>query len=129
MIWLSVNRDFFMVEIFLRKSLLLTTLVFQGITSAAPDPVKVKLMVRQFGVSGENWRIGQAHGFGALHHSFYESKGLLQAVSRQLNGYREYPPEAVMVLGIISSAQQTGFLWTRSSRSCLPTCLTGSTIS
>ena len=30
MIWLSVNRDFFMVEIFLRKSLLLTTLVFRG---------------------------------------------------------------------------------------------------
>ncbi len=40
---------------------------------------------------------------------FYESKGLLQAVSRQLNGYREYPPEAVMVLGIINSAQQTVF--------------------
>ena len=30
MIWLSVNRDFFMVEILLRKSLLLTTLVFRG---------------------------------------------------------------------------------------------------
>ncbi len=30
MIWLSVNRDFFMIEIFLRKSLLLTTLVFRG---------------------------------------------------------------------------------------------------
>lgn len=40
---------------------------------------------------------------------FYESKGLLNAVSRQANGYREYPPEAVMVLGIIASAQQTGF--------------------
>lgn len=40
---------------------------------------------------------------------FYESKGLLQTVSRQSNGYREYPQEAVMVLGIIHSAQQTGF--------------------
>lgn len=30
MIWLSVNRDFFMVEIFLRKFLLLTALVLRG---------------------------------------------------------------------------------------------------
>ncbi|WP_206742681.1 hypothetical protein, partial [Stenotrophomonas pictorum] len=30
MIWLSVNRDFFMVEIFLRKLLLLTALVLRG---------------------------------------------------------------------------------------------------
>ncbi|WP_290901887.1 MerR family transcriptional regulator [Aquabacterium sp.] len=40
---------------------------------------------------------------------FYESKGLLNAVSRQSNGYREYPLEAVMVLSIIANAQQTGF--------------------
>ena len=40
---------------------------------------------------------------------FYESKGLLNAVSRQSNGYREYPLEAVMVLSIITNAQQTGF--------------------
>lgn len=40
---------------------------------------------------------------------FYESKGLLNAVSRQSNGYREYPPEAVAVLSIITNAQQTGF--------------------
>jgi DNA-binding transcriptional MerR regulator len=40
---------------------------------------------------------------------FYESKGLLQSVGRQGNGYREYPPEAVAVLAIISNAQQTGF--------------------
>lgn len=40
---------------------------------------------------------------------FYESKGLLNAVSRQANGYREYPLEAVAVLHIISNAQQTGF--------------------
>lgn len=40
---------------------------------------------------------------------FYEAKGLLNAVSRQANGYRSYPPEAVAVLSIIASAQQTGF--------------------
>ena len=40
---------------------------------------------------------------------FYESKGLLQAVSRQANGYRDYPLEAVALLNIISNAQQTGF--------------------
>ena len=40
---------------------------------------------------------------------FYESKGLLNAVSRQTNGYRAYPLEAVAVLSIIANAQQTGF--------------------
>lgn len=40
---------------------------------------------------------------------FYESKGLLNAVSRQTNGYREYPLEAIAVLSIIVNAQQTGF--------------------
>lgn len=40
---------------------------------------------------------------------FYESKGLLHAVTRQANGYRTYPPEAVAVLSIITNAQQTGF--------------------
>ena len=40
---------------------------------------------------------------------FYESKGLLNAVSRQSNGYRDYPLEAVALLSIITNAQQTGF--------------------
>ncbi len=40
---------------------------------------------------------------------FYESKGLLNAVAREANGYRTYPPEAVAVLSIITGAQQTGF--------------------
>lgn len=40
---------------------------------------------------------------------FYESKGLLNAVARQTNGYREYPPESVAILSIIVNAQQTGF--------------------
>ncbi len=40
---------------------------------------------------------------------FYETKGLLNAVSRQSNGYREYPLGAVALLSIIANAQQTGF--------------------
>lgn len=40
---------------------------------------------------------------------FYESRGLLGRISRQTNGYREYAPEAPLVLKIIVSAQQAGF--------------------
>ena len=40
---------------------------------------------------------------------FYESKGLLKSVARQSNGYRDYPPDAAVILGIIANAQQTGF--------------------
>jgi DNA-binding transcriptional MerR regulator len=40
---------------------------------------------------------------------FYEAKGLLNAVSRKDNGYREYPPDTLIVLGIIVGAQRTGF--------------------
>lgn len=40
---------------------------------------------------------------------FYEAKGLLTAVSRKANGYREYPADALQVLGVIVGAQLTGF--------------------
>jgi DNA-binding transcriptional MerR regulator len=40
---------------------------------------------------------------------FYETKGLLTAVSRKSNGYRQYPADALMVLGVIVGAQRTGF--------------------
>ncbi|MEL0167361.1 MAG: MerR family transcriptional regulator [Pseudomonadaceae bacterium] len=40
---------------------------------------------------------------------FYERIGLLKTVKRQSNGYRSYPPEAVLVLGMITSAQKAGF--------------------
>jgi DNA-binding transcriptional MerR regulator len=40
---------------------------------------------------------------------FYEAKGLLTAVSRKSNGYREYPADALLVLGVIVGAQRTGF--------------------
>ncbi|UJJ31633.1 MerR family transcriptional regulator [Halopseudomonas maritima] len=40
---------------------------------------------------------------------FYERIGLLKTVKRQANGYRSYPPEAVLVLGMITAAQKSGF--------------------
>lgn len=40
---------------------------------------------------------------------FYEKIGLLKTVNRKANGYRSYPPEAVTVLKLITTAQQAGF--------------------
>jgi len=40
---------------------------------------------------------------------FYERIGLLKNVQRKANGYRSYPPEAVTVLKLITTAQQAGF--------------------
>jgi DNA-binding transcriptional MerR regulator len=53
--------------------------------------------------------LAQRSGIPASTIRFYESKGLLKAVSRQSNGYRDYPLEAVALLAIISDAQKTGF--------------------
>lgn len=39
---------------------------------------------------------------------FYEASGLI-AAQRQANGYRSYPEQTVQILGIITSAQQSGF--------------------
>ncbi|GAU04343.1 MerR family transcriptional regulator [Burkholderia stabilis] len=40
---------------------------------------------------------------------FYERIGLLTAVERQPNGYRIYSPDAVLVLGLVATAQKAGF--------------------
>ncbi|OCP23604.1 MULTISPECIES: MerR family transcriptional regulator [unclassified Ensifer] len=40
---------------------------------------------------------------------FYESAGLLNTVERRPNGYRTYPSEAVLVLELITTAQNAGF--------------------
>lgn len=48
-------------------------------------------------------------GLSASRIRFYESAGLLHAVARRTNGYREYPPETASVLEIIDSAQRAGF--------------------
>ena len=53
--------------------------------------------------------LAKRSGLAASTIRFYEAKGLLRAVDRQSNGYRDYPLEAVAVLSIISDAQQAGF--------------------
>lgn len=53
--------------------------------------------------------LAKRSGIAASTIRFYESKGLLKAVSRQSNGYREYPLEAVALLAIINDAQRVGF--------------------
>lgn len=40
---------------------------------------------------------------------FYERIGLLRLVDRRANGYRTYPPEALVVLNMIATAQKAGF--------------------
>ncbi|KWA33752.1 MerR family transcriptional regulator [Burkholderia multivorans] len=40
---------------------------------------------------------------------FYERIGLLTAVGRQPNGYRVYSPDAVVLLGLVATAQKAGF--------------------
>lgn len=56
--------------------------------------------------------IGELAKRTGLTHSrirFYESAGLLKTVERRPNGYRTYPPEAVLVLELIATAQKAGF--------------------
>ncbi|MFZ6774277.1 MerR family transcriptional regulator [Undibacterium sp. SXout7W] len=53
--------------------------------------------------------LAQRSGIPASTIRFYETKGLLKAVSRQSNGYRDYPLEAVALLAIINDAQKAGF--------------------
>jgi len=48
-------------------------------------------------------------GLNASKIRFYEASGLIGNVERGANGYRRYPPEAVTMLGIITSAQRAGF--------------------
>jgi DNA-binding transcriptional MerR regulator len=72
--------------------------------------VKVNFKVNLFGRAlmkiGE---LAKRSGLTASQIRFYEAQGLLNAVSRQANGYREYPAEALVVLGIITGAKQAGF--------------------
>ncbi|WP_028006895.1 MerR family transcriptional regulator [Solimonas flava] len=48
-------------------------------------------------------------GLAASRIRFYEASGLLDFARRGANGYRQYPPEALQVLEIITSAQSCGF--------------------
>lgn len=53
--------------------------------------------------------LAELSGLTASRIRFYESSGLIRAVERSANGYRDYSPEAVSMLGIIDSAQRAGF--------------------
>lgn len=53
--------------------------------------------------------LAQRSGLSASRIRYYESIGLLKAARRRANGYRTYPPEAVLVLDVIASAQRAGF--------------------
>lgn len=53
--------------------------------------------------------LAERTGLAASRIRFYERMGLLQLVERRANGYRMYPPEAVLVLNLIKSAQDAGF--------------------
>ncbi|WP_066738709.1 MerR family transcriptional regulator [Cupriavidus sp. D384] len=57
-------------------------------------------------------RIGELarlSGLTASRIRFYESAGLITAVERSANGYRDYSPDAVWILEIIDTAQGAGF--------------------
>lgn len=57
-------------------------------------------------------RIGELaarSGLTASRIRFYEASGLISTVERGANNYREYTPDAVMLLEIITSAQNAGF--------------------
>lgn len=53
--------------------------------------------------------LAELSGLAASRIRFYESEGLIRAVRRKDNGYRDYAPEAVLVLEIIGTAQSAGF--------------------
>lgn len=53
--------------------------------------------------------LAQRTGLAASRIRFYESIGLLKLVERRANGYRSYPEQAVLVLNLITTAQQAGF--------------------
>ncbi|MGS0895323.1 MerR family transcriptional regulator [Burkholderia stagnalis] len=57
-------------------------------------------------------RIGELaklSGLTASRIRFYEAEGLITAVERSTNGYRDYAEDAVWMLEIISGAQRAGF--------------------
>jgi DNA-binding transcriptional MerR regulator len=64
--------------------------------------------------------VAERSGLTASRIRFYEASGLINAVERNANGYREYTTEAVVTLDIITGAQKAGFSL-QEIRSLLPT--------
>ena len=52
--------------------------------------------------------LARRSGLNASRIRFYETKGLI-SVTRRANGYRAYSAEALVVLNIITGAQDAGF--------------------
>ena len=52
--------------------------------------------------------LAKRSGLSASRIRFYEAQGLI-SVTRRVNGYRAYSPEALVALTIITSAQDAGF--------------------
>ncbi|MDB5986075.1 MAG: merR family transcriptional regulator [Nevskia sp.] len=53
--------------------------------------------------------LAQRSGLASSRIRFYESSGLIASVKRGTNGYREFLPQTVGILEIITSAQHAGF--------------------
>lgn len=53
--------------------------------------------------------LSERTGLAASRIRYYERIGLMKAVKRQANGYRSYPPEAELVLNLITRGQAAGF--------------------
>lgn len=53
--------------------------------------------------------LAKRSGLAASRIRFYEASGLIKAVERRANGYREYGPQALWILEIITGAQRAGF--------------------
>ena len=64
--------------------------------------------------------LAERSGLTASRIRFYEASGLINAVERNANGYREYTTDAVVTLDIITGAQKAGFSL-EEIRSLLPT--------
>ena len=64
--------------------------------------------------------LAERSGLTASRIRFYEASGLIHAVERNANGYREYTADAVVTLDIITGAQKAGFSL-QEIRSLLPT--------
>jgi DNA-binding transcriptional MerR regulator len=64
--------------------------------------------------------LAERSGLTASRIRFYEASGLINAVERNANGYREYTTDAVVTLDIITGAQKAGFSL-QEIRSLLPT--------
>ncbi|QLD52432.1 MerR family transcriptional regulator [Paraburkholderia fungorum] len=54
-------------------------------------------------------KLAELSGLSASRIRFYEASGVIKAVERTANGYRDYPAEALSILEIIAIAQRAGF--------------------